>query len=99
MSKAWGHTVRPLTEQEIKDQIAKGKSWHQFNLDHPKEGVPTPELEKLIHLERKCRLSAKCDNESTHLLTYRYVTGRAGRTTLAEKQVCQHHATKYIQPN
>lgn len=34
--------------------------------------------------------------EPTHLLTYHYVTGRAGRTSFAEKAICEQHAQKYL---
>jgi hypothetical protein len=95
MSKAWGHNVRKLTEEEILQQINSGKSWYQFQIEHPQEGR-TPDEKKCIHYERKCRISSKCDNECTHLLTYRYVTGRAGRVSFAEKPICEHHAQKYL---
>ena len=95
MAKAWGHNVRPLTEQEIQSQTNSGKSWYQWKLEHPQEGE-TPDESKCIHYERKCRISGKCQNESTYMLTYRYVTGRAGRISYAEKPICEHHAEKYL---
>lgn len=97
MSKAWGHNVRLLTDDEIAHQMHMANSSYQFDIDHPKEGR-IPNLDKCIHYQRKCRISAKCQNLSTQMLTYRYVTGRAGRTSYAEKPICDHHAKKYIQP-
>lgn len=97
MSKAWGHTVRLLTEEEIQHQIKMGESSAQWYIEHPKEGRIMPTKEECINYQRKCRISAKCKNEATHLLTYRYVTGRAGRTSSAEKPVCEHHAKKYME--
>lgn len=99
MSKAWGHKVRALTEQEIEKQTQSGKNWYKFKLEHPRlqgEGEVVPDESKCIHHERKCRISSKCQNECTHMLTYNYVTGRAGRTSWAEKPVCEEHAKKYI---
>lgn len=94
MSNAWGHNVRPLTEAEIQGQIRMGES-HYFWYE--KNSVPTTKTkEYCIHLERKCRISKKCQNESTHMLTYRYITGRVGRVSYAEKPICSHHAEKYL---
>lgn len=95
MSKAWGHTVRLLTDAEIMHQKEMGKSWFRYMLEHPKEGH-TPDEEKYIRTERKCRISSKCQNESWYMLMYRYVTGRAGRVSVAQKPVCEHHAKKYF---
>jgi hypothetical protein len=97
MANSWGHNVRPLTEQEIESQINYGKRLYQFELEHHKEREPNEN--KCIHYYRKCRISKKCQNESTHMLTYRYVTGRAGRTSFAEKPICEHHAKKYLVNN
>lgn len=96
MNKSWGHTVRPLSEEEIQRQIENGKHWYEWQNNHPKEGQVTYDEATYIHKERKCRISGKCGNESSFMLTYRYVTGRAGRTSFAEKQICEHHAQKYI---
>lgn len=100
MSKAWGHSVRKLTEEEIKRQIEMGENSAKWYEEHPTtyngEVRQPPTKEQCINYERKCRISGKCKNESTHLLTYRYVTGRAGRTSYAEKPICEHHAEKYL---
>ena len=95
MSKSWGHNVRKLTDQEINSQIKSGKDWYQWKVEHYQE-VSTSE-DKCVHYERKCRISGKCQNESEYMLTYHYVTGRAGRTSFAEKPICEHHAAKYLQ--
>lgn len=96
MSKAWDHKIRKLTDAEILSQTQSGKNWYQWKLEHPQEGI-IPSEEKCIHQERKCRISHKCENESEYMLTYRYVTGRAGRTSWAEKPICEQHAQKYME--
>lgn len=97
MSKSWGHTIRPLTEEEIQKQIKDGELWYQYRVDNPLEGF-LPDKDKFVAKERKCRISSKCCNKSTHILRYKYVTGKAGRVSWAEKQVCAVHAEKYLTP-
>ena len=94
MGNAWGHQVRELTAEEIQEQIDYGKRHFQWYEDNKPERQVSEE--HLIHAERKCRISAKCQNESEYLLTYLYVTGRAGRVTYAEKPICKEHAKKYL---
>lgn len=94
MSKAWGHTVRLLTEQEISHAIEMGKSHWEYCKNNP-NGRPVPEEAEIIRLERKCRISSKCQNQATKMLRYKYITGRAGRISWADKPICDHHASKY----
>jgi hypothetical protein len=96
MSKAWGHSVRKLTDEEIKKQIEMGENLARWYAEHSIEGRIPPTKEQCVYYERKYRISGKCKNESTHLLTYQYVTGRAGRSSYAEKPICEHHAEKYL---
>lgn len=98
MGNSWGHSVRPLTKEEIDYQTKSGENWYQFQVDNPRPDR-TPDKERCVHHERKCRISAKCQNLSSHMLTYRYVTGRDGRTSYAEKPICEHHAQKYLVPS
>lgn len=95
MSKAWCHKIRPLTDQEIESQINSGKRQYSWRLEHPDERI-IPDEQFYIHYVRKCRISSKCEHESAYMLTYRYITGRAGRTSYAEKPICEHHAKKYM---
>lgn len=95
MGKSWGHTIRPLNEEEIQNQVTGGKSLYEWRLKNPMGAVVREESE-YIHQERKCRISSKCQNESIYMLKYSYVTGRAGRTSYAEKPICEIHAQKYI---
>jgi hypothetical protein len=39
--------------------------------------------------------TGKCDNDATHAVSYRYVTGRGFRVSSAEKNVCDAHAAKF----
>jgi hypothetical protein len=39
--------------------------------------------------------AGKCQQTPTHVTTYHYVTGRAGRTTDAERHVCGEHARRF----
>jgi hypothetical protein len=41
-----------------------------------------------------CRV-ARCRERATHLGTYDYVTGRAGRTSFARKYMCDLHAERF----
>lgn len=95
MSKSWGHTVRPLTEAEINSNINQGKHDYQWHLKYPREGF-VPDEATSIAWRMKCSISRHCKNEATHVLRYHYVTGKAGRTSWAEKQICAAHAAKYI---
>jgi hypothetical protein len=45
---------------------------------------------------RRCS-TRRCAEPVTHQTSYRYVTGRAGRITLAEHQVCDGHAARFAQ--
>lgn len=39
--------------------------------------------------------TGKCRDRATHLTSYRYVTGRAGRVGSAERAVCTAHAERF----
>lgn len=97
MSSATNHKVRPLTEAEINALIERGENYHKWCMEHIKGVIQTKE--QCIHNERKCRISHKCQNESTYLLSYLYVTGNSGRISLAEKPICDEHAQAYLPQN
>ena len=41
-----------------------------------------------------CR-TGKCDNDATHAVSYKYITGRGFRVSSPEKNVCGEHAAKF----
>jgi hypothetical protein len=41
-----------------------------------------------------CR-TGKCDNDATHVVSYRYITGRGFRVSSPERNVCDEHAAKF----
>lgn len=45
---------------------------------------------------RRCSTS-RCTEPVTHVAGYRYVTGRAGRVSWAERRVCEDHAARFAQ--
>lgn len=93
--RAWGYSVRKLTDKEIQKQIDDGKNSYKWFIEHPGNPVMLRNVEQYIFSERKCRISSKCQNESIYMLSYYYLTGRRGRTSRAEKPICEYHAQKY----
>jgi len=89
MASAFGHFVRPLTEKELNYLSHRDESDIKFYETH---GRPLPEG---YNYHQRCKVSSKCKNLAEMMLTYQYVTGRAGRVTSAEKPCCQEHALKY----
>jgi hypothetical protein len=95
MSSSYGHTVRLLTAEELaalQVQYDKDIAWRKAN--YPNEPVPVYYLEG--RYSTQC--SFKCKEKAKYRLAYRYITGRAGRTTTAEKNICEKHAEKYLKP-
>ena len=45
---------------------------------------------------RRCS-ARRCVEPATHVTSYRYVTGRAGRVSWAERRVCDSHAARFAQ--
>ena len=41
-----------------------------------------------------CR-TGKCDNDATHAVSYKYITGRGFRVSSPEQNVCDEHAAKF----
>lgn len=39
--------------------------------------------------------AGKCQGVAAYASTYRYVSGRAGRATFAQRALCEHHATRF----
>ena len=53
------------------------------------------ERAKLVGSNRTCRMGRLCPKPTTHRLYWRYVSGKAGRTTWAERYSCQKHAEAF----
>lgn len=82
MSRSWGHEVRRLAEAEIAENERRDKhSAEVFGRDD-------------YRYNTLCRMP-KCKESATHQVRYSYVTGRAGRTSWAAKDVCTGHAEKF----
>jgi len=96
MSSSYGHSVRLLTAEELAELQARYDrdiAWSKAN--YPDR--PMPEYYLNGNYSTKCSY-AKCPEKARYRLTYQYVTGRAGRTTTAEKNICEKHAEKYLKP-
>ena len=85
-AKSWGHAIRRLTP----DEIAENEGRHAATV------ARWPDLsERSWHLD--CHVSYRCGRRATHLIQYSYVTGRGGRVSYAQKQVCEEHARKFAE--
>lgn len=56
--------------------------------------LPDDEREMYARHDWSCG-SRNCNEPVTHMLGYRYVTGRAGRISSAEKRACPKHAEAF----
>jgi predicted secreted protein len=82
MPRSWGHEVRRLTE----DEIARAEKQDERGAEiFKREGYAYTTI---------CRMP-KCRERITCEIRYSYVTGRAGRTSWAAKNVCTGHAEKF----
>lgn len=67
-----------------------GESWgHRVRI------LPQEERERLVRSGLKCS-SGRCPKEATHATSYNYVTGRSGRVSWAERNVCREHADRFV---
>jgi hypothetical protein len=94
-SNSWGHTLRPLTDEEVQRQISDGKWWYRFYCQHQPELAERYGEEHYINLGRRCCISSKYKNLSVYMLKYYYITGSRGNVSYAEKPICEEHARKY----
>jgi hypothetical protein len=76
---SWGHAIRPLSERES----ATVERYHG-----------TPQRGRTDSY-RTCTASRRCDHKAAFVTSYRYVTGRRGRVSCAEKMVCAEHARAF----
>lgn len=82
MSRSWGHEVRHLTEPELAALERQNRRGAEiFGREDYDYDVT-------------CKMP-KCRDRATHEVRYRYVTGRAGRTSWAAKNACTSHAERF----
>jgi hypothetical protein len=94
-SNAWGHTLRPLTEDEIQRQIDRGKWLYEYVHSYSPDIADKNGQEYYINFGRKCCISKKCNNLSMYMLKYYYITGSRGNVSYTERPICEAHARKY----
>jgi hypothetical protein len=80
-TKSWGHRIDPLERAQVSPMAAA------LGLDGSCLSVAWSD-----HCGRRIHRRAVCGQPATHMLTYEYVTGRAGRTTYARRSLCEPHA-------
>jgi len=62
---------------------------------HALRRMPTDEAERCLRLGWTCQGGRPCPNPPTHEASYRFVTGRAGRTSTRRTHLCDEHAAKF----
>jgi hypothetical protein len=77
--RTWGHAVRPLDAHEH----AQVERHHGRVTEHSPPGGYTT-----------CT-GSKCPHKAKFVTLYSYVTGRRGRTSCAERLVCEDHAKRF----
>ena len=82
MANSWGHAVRTLTAEELASLERRNK-----------RGAEIFGREDYDY-DIRCK-TPKCRERVTHATRYSYVTGRAGRTSWASRNVCTGHAEKF----
>jgi hypothetical protein len=105
MNKSWDHEVRPLPDW-ITRQMAQWKAardlghgirteWNQAaqTYDYADNGEIAPAV--FEKQGRYFRCSVRCPERVAFVACYSYVTGRAGRTSRQERQICRKHAETF----
>jgi hypothetical protein len=82
MSRSWGHAVGVLSDS-IRAQYRR-----QGELERARWGS------ELRGSSDVCR-TGKCEEFVSHVVRYKYITGRAGRVSDCERLVCGMHAEKF----
>jgi hypothetical protein len=90
---SWGHAVRPLTADErayifSQDEVKPMPPWWGSG-----EAAWKEHEEGWSRRRRRC--SVRCQNDVAYVTTYQYITGRAMRTSWADRRVCAEHAAKF----
>lgn len=71
------------------------KSWgHTVRAMTPEEQAWADKEFAHERYPRTCS-AGKCDGRPTFVTTYRYVTGRGGRTSWAQRNLCEDHAIAF----
>ena len=72
---------------------------------HTVRKMTAGELDKVRRLTERCPEhpyqcgTLRCTASPTLVCSYRYVTGRAGRVTRADREYCQQHAEAFAKKN
>lgn len=85
MSRSWGHGIRSASDSERHTSSKWGR-------------VPNVSVQMedgRVVGKRAC--SVRCQNPVIYVTSYRYVTGRAGRVSAAERAVCAEHGARFAQ--
>ena len=82
MSRTWNHTIRPIVgSQKARVTFHETQSWNP--------DAPVTDLFECA----SCPVKAK--KLATWVASYEYITGRGGRTSTAQRRLCDEHAKKY----
>jgi hypothetical protein len=63
--------------------------------DHAARRLTPAEIDRFDRWGDVCGASPKCQQQATCMLSYSYITGRAGRGSTAHKRACDGHANKF----
>jgi hypothetical protein len=69
---------------------SRSNSW-----GHALQRLTPEQLADLCRWDGTCRAGRGCEEPTTHLGAYNYVTGRAGRISWARRYMCDSHAEKF----
>lgn len=82
---SWGHAVVPISAAQTENKNAREAATRARFGD------------RLAAIEWQCRVSKQCTARAAYWLRWRYITGRAGRASNAEKQACATHAERFAE--
>lgn len=92
MSKSWGQTIAAIPRAEL---LSRARGAHEGRGDPGLRGrTGDKPLWPRTWGGFSC-VAGRCTCPAVYRTTYRYVTGRAGRTSTAEKPACLEHGTKF----
>lgn len=86
MSSAYGHAIVRLTKEE------------EYDFNRPRGGGPGQCSEYILRCSADTRKRA-CHERVKWRASYRYVTGKSGRTTRSERRYCDRHALRFCAMN
>lgn len=92
MSSAYGHYVRLLTN----DERAYRQREHERRVREYEAGERYSSFGARFYYScGQGRGANRCDEPAVYMTGYRYVTGRAGRVSSAERHRCERHAAAF----